>query len=256
MAQQYHLYIDELGEYTPKRYKQSPLFIVTGCIVDDNDTVRVKHQLDLIKYKYWSDTKITLHSQKIGRKEKDFEIFKGNPALFSDFTNDIQRILSNSSFSLIGVISDQKASFEKGWGSEQVIRESYGALYRNYIRMLVGKKATGTMIQEASSTFQDIKIYEKFFEYQTLGLVTDKLDHTEVKKRLTCVSFATKKDSSSLTEIADLLGYGIFLNHLVAQRRKKVTSLNTYQKMIRTLAKHKLTTVTYKNFQAIEIVTP
>ncbi len=256
MSQHYHLYTDELGEYTPKRYLLSPLFIVTGCIVEDDDILRVKHSLDLIKYKYWSDTTITLHSKHIGRKEKDFSIFKGKPELFKEFILDIQKILSNGSFSILGVISDQKTSFENGWDSKQVIGEAYGAIYRNYIRMLISKKAAGSLIQEASSTFQDIKIYEKFFEYQSQGLVKDGIDHTEVKKRLTAVSFATKRDMGSLTEIADLLGYGLFLNYMVSQRRKRSDSLNTYQEMIRKVAKHKLTTLTFKNFQPLEVITP
>ena len=122
--------------------------------------------------------------------------------------------------------------------------------------MLIGKNAIGTLIQEASTPFLDIKIYQKFHEYQSSGLIKEKISHDEVKKRLTSISFATKKDSSSLTEIADLLGYGIFLDYLLSQRKVKEASLNKYQKIIRKLAKHKFTKVTYANFKALEIIRP
>jgi len=253
---QYCLYTDELGEYSPKTYKKSPLFIITGCIVEANNALKVKHTLDLIKYKYWSNTKITLHSRDIGKKEKDFSIFKGNLSLFNSFTKDLYTIISTSNTSILGVAIDKEKSFHKGWGAEKVVKEAYGAIYKNYIRMLVSKKAIGTLVQEASTPFQDIKIYEKFFEYQSKGLVNENITHQDVKKRLTSISFATKKDSNSLTEIADILGYGLFLNQMISQKRMKNSGLNRYQKMIRKLAKHKLTSVKYTNFKAIEMINP
>ena len=256
MAKHYHLYTDELGEFSPKRYKKSPLFIVTGCIVEVDDVIRVKHMLDLIKYKYWNKTSIILHSKNIGKKEKDFLIFKGDVARFNEFTKDLCGIISSSSSSILGVILDQKLSFKKGWGPEKVIREVYGAVIKNYIRILIQKKASGTIIQEASTSFQDIKIYEKFFEYQSVGLIREGIIHKEVKDRLTSISFATKKDNSSLTEIADILGYGLYLNYMISQKKINEESLNKYQVMIKKLAKFKVTNVKYKNFKDVEVIKP
>lgn len=255
MSEQYHLYTDESGEFSPKRYKKSPLFMVIGCIVETDDLIKVKHMLDLIKYKYWNNTNINLHSKNIGRKEKDFSIFKKNISLFNSFTKDIQKIISESKTSILVVITNQEEAFKKGWESKKVIKETYAAIYRNYIRMLVKKKATGKFIQEMSTPFQDIKIYEKFFEYQTTGL-SKKINHEEVKKRLTSISFSTKRDNNSLTEIADILGYGIFLDYMIEQKKIKLESLNNYQKMVRSLAKYKLTNITCPDFKAIEIIQP
>lgn len=252
----FHLYTDELGEYSPKRYKKSPLFIVTGCSVEDDNLLRVKHLLDLIKYKFWGSTDIVLHSKNIGKKDKDFTIFRGEIAKFNEFTRDIHNLLHGAQFSIFGVISDQEINFRNGWGSEKVIRETYGAFFRNYIRMLICKKSSGVLVQEASTPFQDIKIYEKFWEYQSGGLPNEKIDHQEVKKKLTSLKFSTKRDSASLTEIADLLGYGLYLDYKIDEGKIQETKMNSYQKMIRKLAKSKLTNISYQNFQAIEVISP
>ena len=91
-------------------------------------------------------------------------------------------------------------------------------------------------------------------EFSPIGLIREGITHKEVKDRLTSISFATKKDNSSLTEIADILGYGLYLNYMISQKKINEESLNKYQVMIKKLAKFKVSNVKYKNFQDVEVI--
>ncbi len=248
----YCLFSDELGQFTPQMYEKSPLFIVTGCIVKTRNVSEIIHNINLVKYKYWGDTKITLHSNKIGRKVNQFKIFN-DQKIFKEFTDEICKMINNSPFNLICVITDQKKSFKKNYTNKTVLKNAYGRLISNYVRWLKLKKSTGILIQEASSPLQDITIYEKFFEFQSIGIKSE-LSHNEVKTRLTSISFSTKHNQEGLTEIADLLGYGVAIDHEIKKRKKRVKDLNYYENKIRKSMKHKMFPNNFGNFQAISYI--
>ena len=89
----YSLFIDELGESFPKRYRKSPFFILSGCSINQDNRSKLSSHLDQIKFKYWDRTNIVFRSYEIGRKEKDYTIFKNNPSLFNQFARNIKRCL-------------------------------------------------------------------------------------------------------------------------------------------------------------------
>lgn len=259
----FSLYVDESGESTPARYRKSPYFLITGCVVNQSKIIKISTKLDHIKFKYWNTTNIVFHSYSIIRKEKDFAIFKNNLSLFKQFTNDLKDFFYDCPINILGVIVNQKKAFSENWKQQTVIKRTYGALFENYIRVLAAKNITGKFIQEASIPIQDIEIYQKFFQYQAHGVKENKIDHNEVKARLTSLSFVTKKNMDSLMQLADLLGAGLRLDYQVNNTSLKVSSLNKYQQMIREQAKNKLyqlpedvkmkkpKQIKYKNFQGL-----
>ena len=255
------LFVDELGESVPARYKVSPFFILTGCVVDKDRISEISTNLDHIKFKYWSRVNVVFHTKNIGRKDKDFTIFKNDLKKFREFINDLKFFFNKCPLYTICIIVDQKSVYNLNWKQRRVIKIAYEHLIANFIRVLVAQDKTGEFIQEASTPIQDISIYEAFFGYQSLGLPSDKLDHLEIKRRLTSLSFSTKRNMDTLTQVADLLGYGLNLSHRVKNRIVKVASLNGYERMIRKEAENKLFHTPqsmglkkknlYKNFQAI-----
>lgn len=260
----YILFVDELGESFPKRYRQSPLFIVSGCSINQEKRDKVSRHLDQIKFKYWDSTKIIFRSYEIGRREKDFAIFKNNPSKFREFIKNIDSFLSTCPLVLLGIVVDQKEAFRRNWAQRTVLKNAYDALFANFIRLLSAQNSFGEIVQEASTTLQDITIYEKFYYYQSLGLPADNITDKEVKKRLTSLSFVTKKHMDAESQIADLLSYGLKLEYKVRRKLIKLASLNSYEKMVRKQARSKLyklpknitakKKLKYKNFQSLTIL--
>jgi hypothetical protein len=236
----YCLFIDELGESTPSRNQVSPLYIITGSLVDKDKIEKISNNLDHIKFKYWNTTEIVFHSKEIGKKEKKFSIFKSNISLFREFTKDLENFLTSCPINIISVLVDQKESFLVNWNQKTVIKKAYYNIFSNFIRILVAKNITGEIIQEASTPLQDITIYEKFYEFQAKGLITDNISHKEIKERLTSLSFVTKHNMDTITQISDLLAYGLNLEDKIKTKTLNVNKLNGYQKMIRKQAINKL----------------
>lgn len=233
------LFIDESGESFPGRYKQSPSFIVSGCSINQDKRELASKKLDQIKFKYWDRTNVILRSFEIGKKEKDFAIFKKNPSLFHQFIGNMESFFTCCPLVLLGVIVDQEKAFKANWSQKTVIKRAYDAIIANFIRLLSAQNAKGEIVQEASSTLQDIIIYETFFHYQASGIMNENISDKEVKERLTGLSFVTKKHMDTESQIADLLSYGLKLEHCIHHRQLAADSLNVYGKMIRDQAKRK-----------------
>jgi len=259
---EYYLYVDELGESTPSRYRRSSHFILSGCIVSSDRKTKLIKDLDQIKFKFWDSTDIILHSANIGRKDKEFSIFNGNLTKFNEFTKNLNVFLNTAPFSLIAVIADQRETHLQNWDQQKVLKEAYRFIIKNFIRFLVASNSQGMIIQEASTPPQDITAYENFYYYQSAGIKEDSISHEEVKKRLTGISFVTKRNEDPIAQLADIIGYGVKLEELVTRKKKKVSDLNNYQKMIRSCAINKKFYIDpntgkekkriYKNFKAIE----
>lgn len=257
----YTLFIDELGESTPKRYRQSPFFIVSGCSINQEKRDKISRGLDQIKFKYWDSTDIIFRSSEIGRKEKDFLIFKNDPQRFREFIKNLDSFLSACPLVLLGVVVDQKEAFRRNWAQRSIVKNAYDCLFTNFIRLLSAQNSFGEIVQEASTTLQDITIYEKFYEYQAVGLPNEDITDKEVKKRLTSLSFVTKRHMDAEAQLADLLSYGLKLEYKIRRKLSKLTSFNSYEKIIRKQARSKLYKIPkniaakkklkYKNFQSL-----
>lgn len=260
----YTLFIDESGESFPGRYKASPYFIVCGCSINQDKRDFASRSLDQIKFKYWDAINIVFRSCEIGRKEKNFAIFRNNLSLFRDFTQKLNSFLSSCPLVLLGVIVDQENAFRQNWTQKTVIRKSYNALFANFIRLLSAQNNKGEIIQEASTPIQDITIYETFLDYQTRGIPSENISDKEVKERLTALSFVTKRHMDTESQLADLLSYGLKLEYRIRHKAISLESLNGYEKMAREQARKKLyevsTNITskkksrYQNFQSLTIL--
>lgn len=260
----YTLYIDELGESPPQRYAISPYYIITGVAVDDRLKKELICKLDHIKFKYWDSTEVVFHSANIGRKDKDFAIFKNDLSLFHKFTRNLEKYLNDSHFFVLSVTVDQSKANKLNWTQKNVIKNAYREIFENYIRFLMANNATGQIIQEASTPIQDITIYENFFHFQTNGIPLEGITHANVKERLTGVAFYTKRDGDTISQISDLLAYGIKCEILEKSGTKSMATFSVYEKMIKAKATSKLfncppTTGTkklsyYKNINPMRII--
>jgi len=235
------IFIDESGESFPSRYKKSPFFVLTGCIIYKERLEEASVFLDHIKFKYWRTTDIVFHSIDIGRKDRSFSVFKNNQKLFNEFIEDLYLFLNGKCpLSVIGVVTDMTGVFKKNWKQSTVVRKSYSYLISNYVRYLCTNRLCGEIVQEASTTMQDIIIYEQFYNLQSTGIPLDNISNEEVKERLTSLSFVTKRNKDAITQVADLLSFGILLDYKIRHRILEMSRLNQYEKMIRKAAKNKL----------------
>src|SRR3989338_9745722 len=107
------LFIDESGDANP-RVTSSPVYILAGCMIDDENRQKLKIGADQIKFKYWSRTNIVFHSKEIGRKEGVFKIFKDRKT-FDAFQQDLFNFLSNNSFQMFFVLIDKQEALKQNW---------------------------------------------------------------------------------------------------------------------------------------------
>jgi len=252
----YTLSIDESGYSDPKTYKNSPVFVLSGCIVDDRNVASFREHFNQIKFATWKEKwpGVLMRSFNIGLGRGVFiELYdfdkngKRNPNIkMSIFCRDLRRFYKRNYFKLIICLIDKEKAVKtktitlnKGkkkmkyiWSQELVYRLTYRNLLKNFLCFLVARDSSGKILAEASSDQQDIILYKEFFGLQSMGIPKLDISHDEVKKRITSLSFVTKHNKDPEEEIADAMGYAARLTFELKRKTRKEEDLNVYEKMI------------------------
>jgi len=256
MNKSYTLSIDESGQSNPKSYKQSPFFILSGCVIESNQVDDFKEHLNQVKFATWKERwkQVRLRSWDIGegkglfRKLYNFgEDHSKEPNQYmTTFCRDLRRFYKRSYFKLFSCCTDKEkavktkyVSLKKGrkkmkyiWDQNLIYKLSFQEILENFLCFLVARNATGRITAEASSDQQDIILYKEFFKLQNQGIPHLKITHLEAKQRLTSLSFVTKSNKDLEEEIADSMGYARRLYEETNNGIKIKEELNIYEQMI------------------------
>jgi len=99
---EYHLFLDETGDHGLSYIDDNfPLFLLCGFIIENEDLKRLEGRINDFKLKFFGTTGAILHSRDIRRCEGAFQILF-DLRVKADFYNDLNKILKESNYCLIG----------------------------------------------------------------------------------------------------------------------------------------------------------
>lgn len=221
------LFIDESGDANPK-VSFSQVYILAGCMTDAIGTERLKTESDQIKFKFWSQTKIILHSRELGRKEGDFKVLK-DVKKYNEFKKDLFNFLNKGSYQMFFVLADKKKALYKSWDDRKVYEETSRIIVRNFILSLIAQgNVKGRLVIESATSLKDFYFHKAASYFLSHGIPEVSITFRQVQEVLTEISFVTKKNHDIEEQISDLLAYGAKLKFL----GKKQTTMNEYEKRI------------------------
>ncbi len=239
----YKLFLDESGTPNPlsANDKTFPYFVLSGIIIQDNQSERLKIWADRIRFKYWGDLGIVFHSKEIGRKENSFHILR-DINIERNFQHDLFTFLNSNGLKCIIVTIDKRKAQQLQWTLKDIYDNSTDKMIQLFIEFLKNKKASGQVIFESAGTQKDIAFYKNYIHYLANGLPSLGLDHKAMKKILTSISFVSKNNHDIESQIADLLAYPAGYQCLVNEG-KKVFNTNSYQEKMCQILQNKLITI-------------
>lgn len=226
----YKLYIDESGKNTLSNIQSfAPHFCVGAVMVNTNSTSGgpdfIRRRGDEIKFKYWGHRAQTvLRGNDIRRWDGDFSIFSRDPARKQEFQADILQYMDSAGFRFIWVGVNKSnwiqanppiahavangfslLSYEKKL--TQMLFEEMLEIYVSHLRR---RNYHGQIIVEASDKRQDEDLLAVYNKLMFNGLLKNGWSNVDIRERLTCISFVTKKNKDPETQIADMGAH--FLN--------------------------------------------
>jgi hypothetical protein len=233
---EYCLYIDELGTANIND-KNSSLYILAGCSIDEKERENMKTWADKIKFKYWGHKNIVFHSREIWRKENDFKIFKDNK-VFQQFLKDLKDFLFFSRFKMFFVIVDKENARKMSWNHIKIYKTTSDQLVKNFLLILLTGDSRGKIIVESATAEKDFYFHKAVGYYLAGGIKELKVDYKKIQETLTSISFVTKNNFDIEEQVADLFAYAAKCKYL-GQLGKKVKN-GLYEKMMLDLLKNKI----------------
>lgn len=230
-----NLFIDESGQANPKS-KDSPCYILCGCIVNEECRNYLKIRADQIKFKYWGNTSIVFHSREIGRKVDDFENLRDQDT-WKSFQQDLFRFLSSGGFQIFIVVIDKIKAVKRNWNEVKVYKESADLMVKNFVLSLLAfQRNKGRLVVESATSQKDFLYHKAVGYYLSNGIKELKVPYSDVQNVLTEISFVTKKNHDIEEQIADLMTYAARLKFL----KKKPEDLDEYERRIMAILDSKL----------------
>jgi hypothetical protein len=253
----YTLSLDESGQASPENYKDSPLFIVSGCIIDSRYVTPFKQHVSQIKYGTWRENwnKVYFRSADIGKGVGYFSVlYDKNPSNgtlvpndnMKTFCRDMKKFYNRKYFDIISCIIDKERAFKEKyitfksgkrkkmkyvWSQDTVYKYTYKTILESYMCFLVARQAKGDIVAEASKQKQDTILYHELFNILHNGIPDKNIDHEEAKERMSSLNFVTKQNKNESEEIADLMGYAARLKFEMTMGKRKYANLTDYEKM-------------------------
>jgi len=224
----FNLFIDESGQSNPA--SSSNVYILSGCMVENFQRDNLKNKADQIKFKYWNQTNIVLHSREIWRKEDSFAILEDSK-IQKSFEKDLFNFLNSVKFQLFFVLVDLSKAKKNNWNENKVYRETSQIMVKNFIlSLLASKNCRGRIVIESATSKKDFYFHKAASFYLSAGISEVKADFRQVQDVLTEISFVTKKNYDIEEQIADLVAFGAKLKFL---KQNKENLLNYDQKIIK-----------------------
>lgn len=225
---EYVLFVDETGTASLKD-NRSPYYILSGLVIKESERDKLKHVACNIKYKFWNNPDIVLHSVEIGRKESIFSIFKDQKTL-GDFLDDLENYLFKREFNLLYVLIDKDEARKRIWDHRKIYKETSNEIIKNFLYFLLSRDAKGKIVVESATTQKDMYFMEALSRYLSNGIPERGITHIQVKSVLTSISFVTKNNFDTEEQLADIFAYAAKCHYQQQQKLKNFSS--RYEKLI------------------------
>lgn len=224
-------FIDESGKASLVDNIDDP-FLLTGVILDDEETKTVEGFFDYIKRKYKINNKIPFHSYDIFENPKEKELSDAQLSLLIDDLADFVSLIPIRIFAIstnkkifreaLGVKDDEdfKGSQNRHSMKEFPYRIMASILFKRFAIHLDSHNRIGEIIVDArkGADYQLIKSLDACKEID--GPLEEKFANM-VKERCSAICFAQKNFLSGGLEITDLISYTTFFH-----ARRMMTSMS------------------------------
>jgi len=229
MRSDFKLYVDENGVSDLNHWDKN--FTLCGIVVTKYQSEELCTLADQIKFKYWGRTDVVFHSQEIDAKTGDFSILN-DPNVKKNFFRDILLFLNSPSYRCIIVSVDKEKAKISGWDSGKILDEANSKMIEMFLRFLTRQKRScrGQVILESSSA-QDIAFYKRYAYYIGHGLNSISLSADGVKETLTSLSFVSKSNYDTESQLADLLAYPATQKFLQQEGKTAITAGSQLEKI-------------------------
>ncbi len=108
------VFMDESGDHNLKGGGDPdyPLFVLVAVLIDGDEYVKIVHEFEQIKLKFFGEKSIVFHEREIRKAEGVFRILK-NPNTRNKFFQDLNRAIKDSRFKVIASVIDKRRLLEK-----------------------------------------------------------------------------------------------------------------------------------------------
>jgi len=204
----YFLFLDETGDHGLNSVdKNFPLFLLCGCIVEENDLKKIVNKVNSLKHKYFGTTEIILHSRNIRKCEGAFQILF-DLGLKEQFYKDLNLILDESRYCLLGSgIQKEKHIKKYGKGAKDPYSLSLSFVVERLIFYLdnLNEEVRVRILVEERGKKEDRMLLSHFNSIVDRG--TYYLNADRLRQKITGLSFHGKYENIPGLQIADLCAY-------------------------------------------------
>lgn len=206
MSKSFELFIDELGQSNPLT-KQSDVYVLLGCAIEEKQREQLKIHADQIKFKYWNRTDIIFHSVEIAKNDGVFSVFSKNESRKIEFYQDLFNFLNRSSFVVFAIVCNKKLAKTRGWNSVKVTKETGKLIFYYFLGWLLGNNSKGKINIESATAEKDRYYLTTFSYFLSPDNKELRVNYKKIQDLLTSISFVTKRNHDIGEQIADLLSY-------------------------------------------------
>lgn len=204
----FYFFIDETGDHGLSYIdKNFPLFVLCGCLINENALKIMEDRINQFKLKYFKTTEVILHSREIRKCEGAFQILF-DLQLKESFYKDINMVLSEVDYKVISVGINKAVHIEK-YGNQA--KDPYTiSLYFVIEQMIfclnsLDKDATVDIKLEMRGRKEDNLLASHFNSILDMG--TNHVNRDRLKRKHLNFKFFSKRDNVVGLQIADLIAY-------------------------------------------------
>lgn len=205
----YHFFLDETGDHGLTFIDENfPIFLLAGCLFEESEYKKVIKEINAFKRYFFKTNDVILHSRDIRKNDGSFQIlFDLN--LKKSFYEKLNKIISNSQFTIISVAIDKKKYIEK-YG--KIANDPYTICLSYILERLVfctdrNVSSRVSITIEKRGKKEDAQLlahYNTVIDRGTFHVSSDRF-----KKRISSFTMKIKRDNDVGVQIADLCAYPI-----------------------------------------------
>jgi hypothetical protein len=204
----YFFFLDETGDHALSFVdKNFPLFLLCGCLVREDELVKIEKKINQFKLNYFNTTKVILHSREIRKCDGAFQILF-DLDVKAKFYKDLNQILGEGQYCIVGSGIQKEEHIKKyGKGAKDPYSLSLSFVLERLIFYLdkVDEQAKVEIFAEERGKKEDRMLVSDFNSIMDRGTFYVKPDR--LKNRITKFGFCRKRDNIIGLQIADLCAY-------------------------------------------------
>lgn len=201
----YKLFIDETGH--PHQNHKSTHFALVGIVIENTHQQDLKIKTDQLRFKYWDTTDIVLHSEELGHQAGNFKKFATDPELGKRFEKQLFALLHSCPFRVTAAVIDKAKAYSIGWKEDTIVSKASEALVLDFMSYLYGQNAQGRIVYETSNAPRDGIYLSAYHRYLNPQWTNKHTEFSDVREKLTSLTFANKLNHDTEMQIADIFSY-------------------------------------------------